>query len=114
MSSLGSYILDDNDNPVETTTLEWGRWMEENRDRKRIALDSVGAIMVSTVFLGLDHNFMGIGAPLLFETMVFADPEKSMLEDYTERYHTKTEALEGHKRILEMVQEGRLPTRYDE
>ena len=31
-------------------------------------------IRVSTVFLGLDHNFLDEGPPILFETMVFGGP----------------------------------------
>jgi len=39
-------------------------------------------IRVSTVFLGIDHNFYGIGAPILFETMVFVVHSIAKMERY--------------------------------
>ena len=53
---------------------------------------------VSTVFLGIDHNF-GEGKPLLFETMVFG----GKLDEETERYSTWEEAVEGHNHMVEKV-----------
>lgn len=52
--------------------MEWAEWFDK-ADR-RIKQETVGKYFVSTVFLGLDHQFGG-GAPLLFETMVFAEGE---------------------------------------
>lgn len=54
---------------------------------------------VSTVFLGIDHNFFGDGPPLLFETMVFGGPE----DGWTNRYPTYDEAEAGHMEACEMV-----------
>lgn len=51
---------------------------------------------VSTVFLGLDHQW-GIGPPLLFETMVFLDGEPAGRE----RCSTWLEAEAQHTKILE-------------
>lgn len=59
-------------------------------------------IWVSTVFLGLDHQW-GDGPPLIFETMVFADGDDDLLDwsgAETYRYSTKAEALEGHQRVV--------------
>jgi hypothetical protein len=52
---------------------------------------------VSTVFLGLDHNFLG-GKPLIFETMVFEKNERLDLD--MERYSTLDEAKAGHKKMV--------------
>jgi hypothetical protein len=50
------YRLDVDGNPVEEPdTLAWGRWFG-TADRS-LAYDRVGAVEVSTVFLGLDHNY---------------------------------------------------------
>lgn len=38
----------------------------------RVAEAHLGKFYISTVFLGIDHNFLGKGGPILFETMVFA------------------------------------------
>jgi hypothetical protein len=69
-----------------------------------VASDYLGEVHVSTVFLGLDHAFMG-GPPLVFETMVFG------LDDgeYHWRYHTWDEAVAGHARVLAAVRDGRDP-----
>jgi hypothetical protein len=47
---------------------------------------------VSTVFLGLDHQW-GDGPPLVFETMIFGGEH----DQYQERYSTWDEAEAGHK-----------------
>lgn len=54
--------------------------------------------MVSTVFLGLDHQY-GDGPPLLFETMVFGGP----LDHEMNRYSTWNEAEKGHQEMVERV-----------
>jgi hypothetical protein len=57
--------------------------------------------MVSTVFLGLDHNFGG-GPPILFETMIFCDGEGS---GECWRCSTWLEAEQQHVAALAMVAE---------
>jgi hypothetical protein len=74
-------------------------WYETFKD-KRVGLDYFGEVMVSTVLLGLDHNYSQVGPPIIFETMIFGLEE---LEDYQERYATEEEALEGHNRAVEKV-----------
>ena len=54
-------------------------------------------LLVSTVWLGLDHNYDG-GKPLIFETMVF--PKGEWLERYCERYSTEAQAKKGHKKAV--------------
>lgn len=61
---------------------------------------SKGKILVSTVFLALDHRYYDdIGAPVVFETMIFGGKHN----DYQERYETYLEALEGHRKALKLV-----------
>lgn len=50
--------------------LEWARWYETAE--RHVALTSTRHFIISTVFLGTDHNYWGEGDPILFETMVFA------------------------------------------
>lgn len=64
--------------PVEKAE-EWGIW-RETAD-VRVAQDDVGPFWVSTVFLGLDHNYHPRGAPLIYETMVFGPPEPYKLPE---------------------------------
>lgn len=56
-------------------------------------------IRVSTVFLGLDHNFSGHGPPLLFETMCFG----GVCDGAQQRYATWHEAEQGHEAIVQRV-----------
>lgn len=101
----GTYILI-NKEPVEERNLElWGRWMGSNirtikKDVGNVRVDGkdVGQVKVSTVFLGLDHQY-GDGPPLLFETMVFGGP----LDGEMIRCSSYEAAEEMHKTMLERV-----------
>lgn len=106
----GKFILDEDGNPKEEKNLYvWGKWFEENQERKRVAFDDVGDLAVSTVFLGLDYTFgFGDEKPALFETMVFKNPGFDSQDEYTERYATKEEALKGHKEIVEKIKSKKL------
>jgi hypothetical protein len=66
---------------------------------RRVAKTQVGPYEVSTVFLGIDHNFLGRfgGEPILFETMIFA---RHRTFDYQQRYHTGKEAQAGHDQLV--------------
>jgi len=60
-------------------------------------------IVISTVFLGLDHSF-GSGPPLLFETMVFNGPcdgEQRRTPDWTAAAAGHRETVEGTRRSLD-------------
>lgn len=79
--------------------LEWAAGFEENdrhvkKDHVRCWIFPLRVWWVSTVWLGLDHDLLGGGPPLIFETMVFPG------EAYVERYSTEEGALEGHKRAV--------------
>jgi hypothetical protein len=80
--------------PVPATDLiEWARWLE-TADRT-VRQDQIGEVKVSTVFLGLDHNWSD-GPPILFETMVFGGEH----DGECERYSTWEEAEAGHVAVL--------------
>lgn len=46
--------------------IQWGT-------ERRVARTVVGDITVSTVWLGLNHDYTG-GSPIIFETMTFGEP----------------------------------------
>jgi len=71
--------------------LLWGKMFESSN--RIVAQDQVGNKWISTVFLGIDHNWRTDGPPLLFETMVFQDDRAGDMW----RYSTWDEAVEGHK-----------------
>lgn len=65
---------------------------------EHVAKTSKGGVMVSTVFLGLDHNW-GTGPPLVFETMIFG----GQYDEEMWRYSIWEEAEEGHKKACQLV-----------
>jgi len=78
--------------------LLWAMFMEhENRQVDRTEINGVS---VSTVFLGLNHNYWG-GVPILFETMVFG----GAYDQYQRRYATWEEAEQGHKEAVALIEE---------
>lgn len=94
-----NYILNGYEPVAEPDTLMWARWFEENHDAKRVAETVLeNGNRVSTVFLGIDHQF-GDGPPLLFETMVF--PSDSSADEDCERYTTWADAEKGHAAMVE-------------
>jgi len=92
--------------PVECDLPEWAMWFEQC-DRC-VARDEVWGVEVSTVFLGLSHQF-GDGPPLIFETMIFGGPDD---QEYQERYSTWEEAVAGHARAVALSQPLLRPWRY--
>lgn len=75
------------------------------QDVFRVALTPIAPkVEVSTVFLGLDHNW-GIGPPLLFETMIFG----GVHDEYQERYSIWDEAEAGHARAVALAREACQP-----
>lgn len=90
---MNMYVLNEAGQPVSATQLEWGEFMVSAN--RMICRDEFGDITVSTVFLGVDHNY-GDGPPLLFETMIFGGEH----DQYQERYSTRLQAVEGHDRAV--------------
>ena len=81
--------------------LAWARFFE-TADRV-VASDAYGPIVISTVFLGVDHG-VNPQRPVLFETMVFNDSGSGLrLENTEQRYCTWDEAIRGHNRIKRAV-----------
>ena len=84
---------------VPATTLEWAEWFEKAGKERIVKQEKLpDGKWVSTVFLGINHNFWQ-GKPLLFETMVFTSKD-DLDEQDVNRYSTWEEALEGHKRMV--------------
>lgn len=91
------YVLDDEGNPVvENDHMRWVEWFATH-DRT-VCFQKIGDINVSTVFLGIDHNYYG-GEAILFETMIFGGRH----DQYQERYATKEEAMKGHEVAVALV-----------
>lgn len=94
-----SDYFDRDGNPIDDAS----KWAEmRRRVGIRVAATTVGDARVSTVWLGLDHNYDIVGDPIIFETMVFDGSE----DGYCERYATELDAMRGHLRIVETLQSG--------
>jgi hypothetical protein len=101
-NSVPHWILRDHI-PVEVEDpLVWAQFFEDMENR-RVAETLIGSARISTVFLGLDHNFGGEGPPLLFESMIFEGPED--LNEREVRYATWDEATAGHQELVQIVSE---------
>lgn len=74
---------------------------------RRVANTAVGDIIVSTVWLGLDHAFMG-ATPIIFETMTFGDPWNNEMA----RHGTEEDAMRRHLNVLDRLRAGRPPFAY--
>lgn len=111
------YVLKGHDPVPVEDPLRWARWFEKG-DR-RVALTKVGELSVSTVFLGIDHNYTRRGKPILFETMVFQPstgeyagsfpwrfprPGREESIGLTRRYSTWDEAETGHALTVALVE----------
>lgn len=94
------YILDEQGTPVLTDVMAWAHWFQAHTTERVVAQTRQGDVSVSTVFLGMDHNYMGESpTPLLYETLVFGGPHDGRLE----RYSTSSEALDGHDAMVREV-----------
>lgn len=100
------YKLDENKNVLPSSLEEWSTFMEGRlpTNYRHVGDETINEYRISTIFIGLCHNFdLFSGIPIVFETMVF-EGEKS--DVYMERYSTWQEAEEGHKRAVEWVKNG--------
>lgn len=83
----------------EISLARWA-WLQrpEQLAYRRVAEDTVNLYWVSTVWLGMNMNFLDIGPPIIFETMVFLSgtPE----ETGQHRYADQASALAGHEAIV--------------
>lgn len=77
---------------------EWAADYEDLK-KKIVKQDRLpNKVRVSTVWLGLDHNWGDKNRPQIFETMVFFG--KGYEDEECWRYATEEEALRGHKMLV--------------
>lgn len=96
MREMMFYLLD---GKVPYPVSSWREWSDPFFMMNRTVRESfIGDVRVSTVFLGLDHQY-GDGPPILFETMIFNGP----LDASEWRYSTWEEAEVGHGHAFYLV-----------
>jgi hypothetical protein len=99
MSAGDHYVLC-GQSPVLEPDLEAFAQFFDDPANHIVAQVQIGRCFISTIFLGIDHNWRNQGPPLLFETMTFTDGEPG----HCERCCTWLEAEEQHARVVAMVE----------
>lgn len=93
---MNHYILDNENNPIVCDDLGAWTWREQSPDRVRVSLTRFhGGVYISTVFLTVDHNILGL-EPHLWETVVYG----GAYNGYQNRYATYDDAVLGHLLII--------------
>lgn len=92
--SLRYYILDGKEAKPVKHMLDWAKWFE-TADR-HVNDTCVAEVRISTIFLGLDHNYRSEGPPLIFESMIFG----GTFDLECRRYSTWDEAIAGHEELV--------------
>lgn len=95
-------------NGKEVVPMSFGEYLKlgapyerQSRIVARTILSHRKRIVVSTVFLGLDHSYGG--RPKWFETMIFG----TSLNDYQRRYELWEEAEAGHREAVKRAKQAR-------
>ena len=91
------YLLNDDRTTKQVPPMAWALGFE-TADRV-VEKTNVGDAEVSTVFLGIDHQF-GEGPPILFETMIFGGEH----DEEMWRYSTWDEAKAGHSHVVSLLE----------
>jgi hypothetical protein len=102
---FGKYVLKNGMPAEEPDALAWEQWLEDARDERIVCQTRVSPdVLVSTVFLALDHN-LGDGPPLLWETMIFGGPHHG----FQDRYTTRAAAEAGHLDAIQIARGDKEP-----
>ena len=96
----------------EGKLISWDEYSKlYNQEYSRVALTEFDdGSSVSTVWLGLNHQWDDDKAPLIFETMIFHSEDS---EELCWRYSTEAEALAGHERAVLDWMKSRATARID-
>lgn len=97
--NMQHYVLDEQDKPIPINDLfKWATFMQISvKPINHTMVDN--NIIIITHFIGVDFDFKKKGKPILWQTMIFDGKH----DQYQERYTSKEDALEGHKRAVKMV-----------
>lgn len=103
----GTYLLNDDKTYTPCPTLEWAKQCDEmlKNGTKHVADEIVDNKRISTIWMGLDHQYRENAPPLLFETMIF-DHANGYRDIYMTRYSTWQEAEAGHAKAVQWVKNG--------
>lgn len=91
---MNNYILVKNKPVLCRDIVLWGRWFSKTEQRQVMLTRCRNNVTISTVFLGIDHNFSGVGPPVLWETMAFPNTDDCL------RATSHEEAIANHNEIV--------------
>lgn len=92
------YYIEINEQVIpEPDVIEWAKWFETNN--RRIVRTEFKYCHLSSVFLALDHNYLCMGDPILYETMIF----NGLFGDYQTRYSSRQDCILHHHQLAEML-----------
>jgi hypothetical protein len=106
--ALTWHVFDRDTGEITPCTYEdYVAWVKQDNDEsmRRIGWDLLRErprLLVSTVFLGIDHGH-GRGAPVLFETMIFDDGKYAPFNQACMRWTLLDEAQAGHQHYVDLV-----------
>jgi hypothetical protein len=80
------------------------QWSDLWAGERHVAITRFGDVEVSTVWLGLDHNFGLSGPPIIYETLVFG----GKLDGEMDRYSNRVAALAGHDQLVARVRDAEM------
>lgn len=93
-------LYDRNGTPIDIWA--WCSLYEDDHYRQIVLTAVYDNVDVSTVWLGVDHNFWSPGKPpIIFETMVFG----GLFDKEQYRYATEAQAIAGHDQIVAKVRQ---------
>ena len=93
----------------EISLRQWSRLRDGTTLYYRVAETMLGEIWVSTVWIGISIRLMPGPPGDLFETMAFdhrvssAEDGAAEFPDFTRRYSTEQDALDGHQEVVAEV-----------
>jgi len=101
---LQRYVLDDGGDPVpEGDAARWKLFMQD-ADRCHVAFDEADKWTVTTLFMGIDHNLVGSGPPMLWKTSVVGPQPWGGFSCW---YASRWRALSQHDQVAEAVRRGK-------
>lgn len=96
-------------NGKRMSLMAWARAFDDVKYRV-LGSHYVGNLWVSTVWLGIDHDFLNMmreepAPPMIFESMIFVIPEGDdrWLSLELRRYRTEQEAMVGHTDLVHLA-----------
>jgi hypothetical protein len=95
------YILKDGKAVAEWNPRIANAFVGHHVDKTSLYASDGTEICISTVFLGIDHNYSGKDLPVLWETMIFW--EGNGLDGWQQRYTGDKAARAGHKKAVALV-----------